>query len=150
MTSDYNTLLIVLFVVFILAAVVQLFYYLYFYLELQRHKPQPATATPPVSVIICARNEADNLERFLPAVLEQKYSDYEVIVVNDCSEDNSYDVLGTFLEKYPHLKVSTITKDPKFTHNKRFAQFIGIKAAKNDVLLFTDADCYPVSDKWIE
>jgi glycosyltransferase involved in cell wall biosynthesis len=150
MISDYTILTVILFVIFILAASVQLFYYLYFYLELYRHKPHPASETPAVSVIICARNEAENLEKFLPSVLEQKYPDYEVIVVNDCSEDNSYDILGTFLEKYPHLKISTITKDPKFTHNKRFAQFIGIKAAKNDVLLFTDADCYPVSERWIE
>ena len=48
----------------------------------------------PVSIIICARNEADNLQNLLPSVLEQDYPDYEVIVVNDCSEDNSYDVLG--------------------------------------------------------
>ena len=83
-------------------------------------------------------------------MLEQDYPDFEVIVVNDCSEDNSYDVLGTFLKKYPNLKISTINKDPKFTHNKKFAQFIGIKAAKNEILLFTDADCKPESDKWLE
>ena len=52
--------------------------------------------------------------------------------------------------QYPHLKISTVNKDPKFTHNKKFAQFIGIKAAKNDILLFTDADCQPESDKWLE
>jgi glycosyltransferase involved in cell wall biosynthesis len=104
----------------------------------------------PVSVIICARNEAENLQNFLPAVLEQDYPDYEVIVVNDCSEDDSYDVLGKYLLQYPHLKISNVNKDPKFTHNKKFAQFIGIKAAKNDILLFTDADCQPESEKWLE
>ena len=52
--------------------------------------------------------------------------------------------------QYPNLKISTVNKDSKFTHNKRFAQFIGIKAAKNDLLLFTDADCQPESDKWLE
>ncbi len=102
-----------------------------------------------VSVIICARNEADNLNNFLPSVLEQDYPDFEVIVVNDCSEDHTDDVLGKFLMQYPRLKISTITKDPKFSHNKKFAQFIGIKAAKNEILLFTDADCQPESDKWI-
>jgi glycosyltransferase involved in cell wall biosynthesis len=95
------------------------------------------------------RNEAENLQNFLPSVLEQDYPDFEIIVVNDCSEDNSYDILGNFLKLYPHLKVSTVNKDPKFTHNKKFAQFIGIKAAKNELLLFTDADCHPESDKWL-
>jgi glycosyltransferase involved in cell wall biosynthesis len=86
----------------------------------------------------------------LPSILEQDYPDFEVIVVNDCSEDNSYIILGEFLAKYPHLRISTVNKDPKFTHNKKFAQFIGIKAAKNEILLFTDADCRPESDKWLE
>jgi glycosyltransferase involved in cell wall biosynthesis len=107
-------------------------------------------AKDPVSVIICARNEEENLRNFLPKVLEQEYSGFEVIVVNDCSDDDSYNVLGEYLQKYPNLHVSNITKDPKFTHNKKFAQFIGIKAAQNEILLFTDADCCPESPKWIE
>lgn len=145
-----NTLLLVVFSVLAFSAAVQLCYYIYFYLAVYLHKTkEKKISQPPVSVIICARNEAENLSRFLPSVLEQDYPDYEVIVVNDCSEDNSYDVLGKYLVKYPHLKISTVNKDPKFTHNKKFAQFIGIKAAKNDILLFTDADCQPESDKWL-
>ncbi len=145
-----NLFLSVVFSVFALAAVIQLFYYLWFYLAavIYRH-PDVNSEKNPVSVIICARNEAENLKNFLPIILEQDYPDYEVIVVNDCSEDNSYDVLGKYLQQYPHLKLSTVNKDARFTHNKKFAQFIGIKAAKNDILLFTDADCYPVSKKWI-
>jgi len=149
--AEHNTVfLIIIFSLFILAAAIQLFYYLFFYLPVYREKPSIKENKPPVSVIICARNEAENLAGFLPSVLGQDYPDYEVIVVNDCSEDESYDILGGFLEKYPHLRISTITKDPKFTHNKRFAQFIGIKAAKNEVLVFTDADCKPASPKWLE
>ena len=145
-----NLFLSVLFLVFASLAAIQLFYYLYFYLAAvtYRHIDKRGTQKP-VSVIICARNEAENLREFLPAILEQEYPDYEVIVVNDCSEDNSYEVLGGYLLKYPHLKVSNVNKDPKFAHNKKFAQFIGIKAAKNEILLFTDADCKPVSPHWI-
>ena len=138
-------------IIFGAAGAIQLFYYLYFYLAVWLYKQDDVKGKkPPVSVIICARNEGENLKQFLPAVLEQDYPDYEVIVVNDCSEDNSYLILGNYLLQYPQLKISTVNKDPKFTHNKRFAQFIGIKAAKNDLLLFTDADCKPESDKWIE
>jgi cellulose synthase/poly-beta-1,6-N-acetylglucosamine synthase-like glycosyltransferase len=151
MEDHGNNIFLVVFIVFSLAAAIQLFYYYFFYLSVYTYKQKaPGKATHPVSVIICARNEAENLSNFLPAVLEQDYSDYEVIVVNDCSEDNSYDILGKYLMQYPHLKISTINKDPKFTHNKKFAQFIGIKAAKNEILLFTDADCQPESDKWLE
>ncbi len=151
MEDHNNVFLLAIFSVFALAATIQVFYYLFYYLSVYLYKPSVIkTIKEPVSIIICARNEAENLSNFLPAVLEQDYPDYEVIVVNDCSEDNSHDVLGKYLMQYPHLKISTINKDPKFTHNKKFAQFIGIKAAKNDILLFTDADCQPESDKWLE
>lgn len=149
MAQYYDTILLVVFSIFAAAAAIQLFYYLFFYLAVYLKKPGVVNSQPPVSVIICARNESENLKKFLPAVLEQDYPDYEVIVVNDCSEDNSYDVLGSYLVKYPHLRVSTVNKDPKFTHNKKMAQFIGIKAAKNEILLFTDADCEPESDRWL-
>ena len=151
MIDHENVFLFVIFIIFLSASAIQLFYYLFYFLTVYVYKPSDTkTIKHPVSVIICARNEAENLKNFLPAVLEQDYPDYEVIVVNDCSEDNSYVILGNFLLQYPHLKISSVNKDPKFTHNKKFAQFIGIKAAKNDILLFTDADCQPESDKWIE
>lgn len=137
---------------FVLSFLVQLFYYLYVYLApIVRKKHDQQSPIEPVSVIICARNEAENLLKFLPAVLEQDYPDYEVIVVNDCSEDDSDIVLGQFMQKYPRLHVSSLAQnpDPKFTHYKKFALFIGIKAAKNELLLFTDADCEPVSNNWI-
>jgi cellulose synthase/poly-beta-1,6-N-acetylglucosamine synthase-like glycosyltransferase len=146
-----NLFLLIVFCVFALSAAVQLFYYLWFYLAVYLYKnPGGTNGKKSVSVIICARNEAENLRNFLSAVLEQDYPDYEVIVVNDCSEDSTDDVLGEYLLKYPHLKISNVNKDPKFTHNKKFAQFIGIKAARNDILLFTDADCQPESEHWLE
>jgi cellulose synthase/poly-beta-1,6-N-acetylglucosamine synthase-like glycosyltransferase len=151
MMNQDNIFLLILFSAFAFSAVVQIFYYLWFYLAVILYKhPLSGADKNSVSVIICARNEAENLQKFLPAVLEQDYPDYEVIVVNDCSDDSTYDVLGKYLLKYPHLKVSNVNKDPKFTHNKKFAQFIGIKAARNEILLFTDADCSPESNKWIE
>jgi poly-beta-1,6-N-acetyl-D-glucosamine synthase len=142
--------LLVLLIGFGLSFLVQALYYLYYYLAPAIFKhPDFVQKKNAVSVIICARNEEENLRKFLPAVLEQDYPDFEVIVVNDCSEDESYDVLGGYIKKYPNLKVSNIFKDQKFTHNKKFAQFIGIKAAKNEILVFTDADCKPESNKWL-
>jgi len=145
-----HPLLLACLIVFGFSFLVQAFYYIYYFLATARYKPADNNKKyTPVSVIICARNEEENLRNFLPAVLEQDYPDFEVVVVNDCSEDDSYNILGDYLKKYPNLKVSNIIKDPKFTHNKKFAQFIGIKAAKNELLLFTDADCRPESEKWI-
>lgn len=151
MVDHENIIFLVVFSIFGLAAVIQLFYYLFFYLKVYTYQPSDSkTIKQPVSVIICARDEAENLTNYLPMVLKQVYPDYEVIVVNDCSEDNSGDILSEFQKQYPNLRISTVIKDPVFTHNKKFAQFIGIKAAKNDILLFTDADCKPESEKWLE
>jgi biofilm PGA synthesis N-glycosyltransferase PgaC len=150
MTTGNSPVLLLIFIVFCLVGAIQLFYWLWYYLAVYLFKSaETKPGAEPVSIIICARNEAENLMNFLPSVLEQNYPSFEVIVVNDCSEDSSDDVLGEFLLQYPHLKVSSITKDPKFTHNKKFAQFIGIKAASNELLVFTDADCQPESDKWL-
>lgn len=150
MTPGDHSFLLILFIIFGLSAATQLFYYLYYYLTPALFRQDVKIAPgDPVSVIICARNEEQNLREFLPSVLEQEYPEFEVIVVNDCSDDESYDVLGEYLRKYPNLRISNITKDPKFTHNKKFAQFIGIKAAKNELLLFIDADCRPETGKWL-
>src|ERR1700756_1803462 len=106
-------------------------------------------ANIPVSVVISARNESANLQEYLPHILGQNYPDFEVIVVNDCSYDDSYDILREFEQKYPHLKVVTITEHDRFKTGKKFALTLGIKAAKNEHLLFTDADCQPASGDWI-
>jgi cellulose synthase/poly-beta-1,6-N-acetylglucosamine synthase-like glycosyltransferase len=105
---------------------------------------------PPVSIIISARNEAKNLEVNLPGFLEQDYTEYEVIVVNDRSDDNSEEVLTKLAKKYKHLKVSNLKNDSRFDQGKKLALTIGIKAAKNDILLLSDADCVPASDSWIK
>ncbi len=144
-TTEY-----ILIVVFAASLLVQLLYYLIFYLRagIYRNK-EKKRKTEPVSVIICARNEAENLEVFLPSILEQDYHDYEVIVVNDCSDDDTEDILEKYLRQYDNLKVTKIHKESSLSHSKKMALFIGIKAAQNDLLLLTDADCQPVTKDWI-
>lgn len=103
----------------------------------------------PISIIVCARNEEENLKKHLQAILEQKHQNFEVIVVNDCSTDNTEDVLGEFIRKYKNLRTTTITPDRKFTHGKKLALTVGIKAAKHEWLVLTDADCQVESDNWL-
>ncbi len=140
--------------ILLVSLITQLYYYLGIYLKVaikkkSDGKPTLKTENPPVSIVICARNEEENLKHFLPTVLEQKYSEYEVIVVNDCSADNSDMVLENFQKQYPHLKVTTIKEDEKFSHTKKLALTVGIKSAKHEWLLLTDADCIPQSDLWL-
>nr|MBC7614280.1 glycosyltransferase [Pseudopedobacter sp.] len=103
----------------------------------------------PVSVIICARNESKNLQKNLPHILNQDYPDFEVVVVNDCSIDNSEDILRTFQDSYSNLKVVKIEEHPRYKTAKKFAVTLGIKATSNEHLIFTDADCIPNSNQWI-
>lgn len=104
---------------------------------------------PPISVIICAKNEENNLKKHLPSVLTQDYPEYEVIVVNDCSEDYTELVLDNFKKEYPHLKTTKIFQDNNFKHGKKLAVTIGVKSAKNEWLVFTDADCQVQSKNWL-
>lgn len=104
---------------------------------------------PPVSVIICARNESDNLHRFLPLILEQEYAEYEVIVVNDGSCDDTEDVIKDLQKIYHNLYITNIPQDTRIISHKKLAITVGVKAAKNEILLFTDADCRPLTPNWI-
>lgn len=156
--DELNLIILAVGTVAILAAfVVQVYYYLHYFsaiiAENRKRKRNNFSAhnspTPPVSVIICARNEEDNLREFLPKVLEQDYPYFEVIVVNDASEDNTSQVLDDFAKLYPHLYVTNMPNDINIISRKKLAVTVGVKAAKNELLLMTDADCYPASKDWI-
>ncbi len=136
--------------VFAASAAIQL---LYFWMIFSRFafykdkvKPQ---ADIPVSVIICAKNEYQNLKEYLPLILEQDYSDFEVVVVNDASDDETIFFLEDMERKYGNLKIVTLMQDLNFFSGKKFPLSVGIKSAKNEHLLLTDADCRPASRNWI-
>ncbi|WP_294628750.1 glycosyltransferase [uncultured Bacteroides sp.] len=104
---------------------------------------------PPVSVIICTRNEADNLRKVLPAILEQDYPQFEVVVINDDSTDETEDVLGHLEEKYPNLYHSFTPDSARYISHKKLALTLGIKASKYDWLVFTETNCLPASNQWL-
>ena len=104
----------------------------------------------PVSVIVCARNEADNLRHFLQALCCQKYPTFEVIVVNDGSEDNTQTVLEHYSQLFRNLRLTFVPNDAWVPSSKKLALTLAAKAAKYDYLLLTDADCRPESPYWIE
>lgn len=119
-------------------------------LPLVFYKTTSSTAYPPVSIVICAKNEDENLTEFLPKICSQDYPDFEVVVVNDCSFDNTETVIDEFAKIFPNLKKVTIKEDAYYKHGKKFALLVGIKGAKHNHMLLTDADCYPASDQWLK
>jgi cellulose synthase/poly-beta-1,6-N-acetylglucosamine synthase-like glycosyltransferase len=114
-----------------------------------RKKKNADTVQQAVSVVICARNEYYYLERNLPHILEQDYPDFEVVLVNDDSDDDTKDLLNDFSRKYSHLTVINVQKSNNFFKGKKFPLALGIKSAKNDLILLTDADCQPLDKNWI-
>lgn len=149
--------MIILFYIFVAAFLIQIFFLLVVFSRLiffQENKPNKkntdfsAIAPPSVSVVICARNEAFNLQQNLPFILEQDYPNFEVVVVNDASEDDSKNILKDFKNKYKNI-LTVLTIEKKTIAGKKAALTAGIKAAKNEWLLLTDADCTPLSRSWI-
>ena len=140
----------ILFIAFAAAACIQLCYYWGIFSRTLAKVKAPTGAVQPASVIICARNNRRFLEENLPAVLSQDHPDFEVIVVNDGSTDGTIDFLDNLEREQDRLKVLHLDIDERFHRGKKFAQTIGIKAAKHDILVFTDADCKPASDQWLK
>jgi len=104
---------------------------------------------PPASVIISARNEANCLKKNLTLVLEQDYPVFEVIVVDDCSWDGTFNILKELEKDYPRLKILQIKENERYKHGKKLALTIAIKSAQYEHLVFIDADCYPASKNWL-
>lgn len=137
----------------VVATLAQLFYYLFFYLRLVffKSKDKFQSQTHAVSVVICARDEAHNLELNLPPILTQTYpTTHEVVVVND----NSFDDTKYFLEELQKVfkQVNAINLSQEAIHipGKKWPLSVGIKSSKHEVMLLTDADCKPASQWWIQ
>ena len=132
---------------------IQLFYYLWFFSRVAFYKLKKKTRTQqhPVSVIVCARDEDENLARHLPGLLVQEYSStYEIIAVNDNSVDDSKYILQELKKTFKSLHVVELTQEAKLISGKKYPLSVGIREAKHEILLLTDADCVPASEYWIE
>lgn len=141
---------IVLPVIFFFAIAIQLFFLLFIFNKLSNYQDlEPTGEEPPLTIIIAASNELENLKELLPLLENQDYPDFEILVADDRSEDGSYDYLlnneGNF-RKVNFLRVQDL---PDHYTAKKYAVTLAVKAAKNEWLLFTDADCRPESDQWI-
>lgn len=145
--------------VFATVVAVQFIYYIIIFGRFSFFKPKNQTDNnQAVSVIICAKNEAENLKEKLELFANQVYAKFELVLINDRSTDNTLDIMESFKEtfeeqlKYRNItvKIVNIQENEQFWGSKKYALTLGIKAASNELLLLTDADCEPVSPLWIQ
>ena len=139
-----------LFIAFAIITAIQCIYYFAFIISSFSKNKRKASSEHAISVIVCAKNEANNLRQFLPSIFNQNYKNsFEVVLINDRSTDDTALVFEEFADQYSNIKLVNVQNCENFWGNKKYALTLGIKAASHEHLLFTDADCKPVSTHWI-
>ncbi len=140
----------IVFWIFVAVTFLQFLYYVVVFGKFAYYKAKKQTPKRiPVSVIVCAKNEEENVRRFLPLLAEQDYPDFEIVLIDDASSDETLEVFEEFERQYRNIRLVKVANNEAFWGNKKFALTLGIKAASKDYLLFTDADCYPSTKNWI-
>jgi len=153
--SEISTSALALLSLLALVTLIQLIYYWAFFSRLaffrpKTNNPDERQNLPGVSVVMSARDEYHHLVHSLPKILNQDYPQFEVVIVNHTSTDETASLLKELTPRYSHLKVVNIEQELNFFKGKKFPLSIGIKSAQNELLLLTDADCTPSSDQWIK
>ncbi len=153
MTIDLQLIGLFVFIAFCIVALIQILYYLLLFRKFALYEPpiKQSSIQQPVSIIVCARDEAENLVRNLPGILVQDYkTTNEIIVVNDNSTDESRYIIDEFKKTFKNIINIELTQEAKFISGKKFPLSMGIKSAKYETLILTDADCVPASDQWVQ
>ena len=111
---------------------------------------QSQNTSPPVSLIVCSKNEAKNLRTNIPIWLAQEYKDFQLVLINDASVDQTREVIETFAASDKRITVVNVENNEAFWGSKKYALTLGIKRAEHKIFVFTDADCVPNSPYWLE
>jgi cellulose synthase/poly-beta-1,6-N-acetylglucosamine synthase-like glycosyltransferase len=136
--------------IFIIAWLVQIYFFFFYFTKVAAAKiANEPKGIEPVSIVICARNEEKNLMDNIPAIMDQDFKDFEVVVVNDSSWDDTETILKALHLRYPNMHIINLDEEKQNMQGKKFALTLGIKAAKYDTILLIDADCCPNSSSWI-
>src|SRR6185295_1046572 len=120
-----------------------------FLIAFARRKETISGETPPVSIIVCAHDEEQNLRELIPLLLQQDYPQMEIIVVEDRCNDGTYDFLLEATQHDQRLKMVRVRHLPDHINGKKYALTLGIKAATFEWVLLTDADCRPEGNQWV-
>ena len=151
MSFNFSELSFFILIIFVLAWIIQMAYHWILFRRLAFYKKQEKSCSyEPVSVIVCARDAYEYLLDIIPVLLKQDYPEYEIVLVNDCSQDQTEEYLKDLARNNPKINLVNLTQNLNFFQGKKFPLSMGIKSAKYDLLLLTDADCIPSTDQWIK
>jgi hypothetical protein len=140
-----------IFLGFLLTFIIQITYWWAVYGKLGFYRKRQSVSTKePVSIVLLFNDEFEKLKTQLPVLLSQDYPDYEVILVIQSINDDLAEYLENICKEYSNIKVIQMLQDLNFFKGNKFPLSIGIKSAANDLLIFTEAGCSPVSERWLE
>lgn len=140
----------VLFYIFVAVTVIQSLYYLYFsFFAFEKNKSQLINKNIPISIIIPVKNEAENLTNYIQNLLKQNHSNFEIVLINNASSDDTLDVIENLQKQHSNIKLVNVKNTEAFWGNKKYALTLGIKAASYEHLLFTETTSIPISKNWI-
>lgn len=136
--------------VFIAIVFIQLFYYLGVFSSFSFSKESENNPKRiPVSVIVYARNQAEEVKKLLPHLVNQNYHDYELVLVDNASSDETLDIFKEYAQMFANIRLVRVENNETFWNNKKYAQTLAIKAAKHEYLLFIDAENAIDNELWI-
>ncbi len=146
-----NEVYFYVFLVLVLTFLIQIIYWWSVYGKLAFYRKRRSVSTKePISVVLLFNDEFEKLKEQLPALLSQNYPDYEIVLVIQSINDDLAEYLEQVEKEYSNVQVVKMLQDLNFFKGNKFPLSIGIKSAQNDLLIFTDAGCLPVSEHWLE
>ena len=149
----HNRISFICLIIFGITLIIQLLYHwgLFSRVAFYKRKKRPKLneELEPVSVVLCARNAYEYLTELIPVLLNQDYPDFEIVVVNDCSDDETEEYLKELARREPKIKPVQMRQHLNFFSGKKFPLSMGIKSAKNDLIIFTECSCMPANDQWL-
>lgn len=150
---DFKSLSFIILLCFGISLIIQLIYHWGVFSKLaffkKKNNAKPDDKLEPVSIVVCTRDAYEYLQDLVPVLLTQDYPDYEIVIVNDCSEDETEEWLKDIERHEPKIKPVQLRQHLNFFNGKKFPLSMGIKSAKNDLIIFTDITCLPTNSQWL-
>jgi glycosyltransferase involved in cell wall biosynthesis len=153
LSFHFNSLSFIILIVFGVCLIIQLLYHWGLFSKVAFYKrnacPKLDEELEPVSVVLCARDAYEHLTELIPALLRQDYPDFEIVVVNDCSDDETEEYLKDLERNETKVKPVQLKQHLNFFNGKKFPLSMGIKSAQHDLIVLTDCNCMPVNEQWL-